>query len=136
MKDYRAAMLQSLVAVAWADQELHVREVEVIEGLIAAFGVTEAEAAIVREYAKTPRSLDDVPLSELSSDDRRLLVSHAVLISYADGDPAPAEMQIIDQLLSRLRIPQDEAAPLLAAAHARARKLLPIRDLNKAGQDT
>lgn len=123
MKDYRAAMLQSLVAVAWADQALHVREIEVIEALIVAFGVGEAEAAIVREYAKTPRTLDDVPLSELSSEDRHLLVSHAVLLSYADGDPAASEQRVIDDLLARLHIPAEQAAPLLAAAHARAQRL-------------
>jgi uncharacterized tellurite resistance protein B-like protein len=128
VKDYRAAMLQSLVAVAWADQELHVREVEVIEALIAAFGVTDDEAAIIREYARTPRTLDDVPLSELSSDDRRLLVSHAVLLSYADGDPAAAELRVIDELVQRLHIGPDDVEPLLSAAHAHAKKLAPLRD--------
>lgn len=128
MEDYRAAMLLSLVAVAWADEQLHARELEVIEALIAAFDLGDAEAAEVREYAKVPRSLDDVPLGELSFADRRVLVLHAVLLSYADGDPAPAELRLIDQLLERLHIPTEEAAPLLAAAHARARRLLPLRD--------
>lgn len=128
MEDYRAAMLLSLVAVAWADEQLHARELEVIEALIAAFELGDAEAEQVREYAKVPRSLDDVPLGELSFADRRVLVLHAVLLSYADGDPAPAELRLIDQLLERLHISTEEAAPLLAAAHARARRLLPVRD--------
>jgi uncharacterized tellurite resistance protein B-like protein len=128
MKDYRAAMLQSLVAVAWADQKLHVREIELIDALLSAFGVTEAEAAIVREYAKTPRTLDDVPLSELSSDDRRLLVSHALLLAYADGEPDKSELRVIDELIERLRIPEEEAVSLLAAGHERARRLGPLRN--------
>jgi len=128
VKDYRAAMLQSLVAVAWADQELHVREVEVIEGLIAGFGVSDEEAAIIREFSKSKHTLDDVPLSELSRDDRRLLIFHAVLLSYADGDTSDAERALIDDLIERLRIPRDEAEPLLVAAHERAKLLLPIRD--------
>ena len=119
-------MLQSLVAIAWADEALHDREVEVIDALIAAFGLGEQEAAEVREWAKTPRSLADVPLSELSADDRRVLLHHAVLLSYCDGDPAPSELALIDELVHRLRIGQEEAAPLLAAAHARARKLTPL----------
>ena len=126
MQDYRAAMLQSLVAIAWADEALHDKEVEVIEALIAAFGLSESEAGEVREYAKTPRTLSDVPLSELSTDDRRVLLHHAVLLSYVDGHPAPAELALIDELVHRLRIKQEEAAPLLAAAHARARKLTPL----------
>jgi hypothetical protein len=40
---------------------------------------------------------------------------------------------MIDQLVERLRIPTDEAAPLLAAAHGRARRLLPLRDDNAFG---
>jgi uncharacterized tellurite resistance protein B-like protein len=128
VNDYRAAMLMSLVAVAWADEQLHARELEVIEALIAAFDLTDGEAEQVREYAKTPRSLDDVPLAELSFADRRVLVLHAVLLSYADGDPVASELRIIDQLVDRLRIPTDEATRLLTAAHARAERLLPLRD--------
>lgn len=119
-------MLQSLVAIAWADEELHEKELEVIDALIAAFALNDDEAHQVREYAKTPRTLDDVPLTELAADDRRVLLHHAVLLSYVDGDPAPSELALIDELCHRLRIGQAEAAPLLAAAHARARKLTPL----------
>ncbi|HEX5658024.1 MAG TPA: hypothetical protein VFX59_12550 [Polyangiales bacterium] len=128
MKDYRAAMLQALVAVAWADQRLHAREVEVIDALLAAFDVTGEEADALREYAKTPRTLDDLPLAELSAGDRRLLIQHAVLLSHADGDPSDAEQRVIDELVGRLHVPPEEAAPLLAAAHARAKKLAPLRE--------
>jgi len=128
MKDYRAAMLQSLVAVAWADEELHARELEVIEALIEAFDVPPDEAVLVREFAKTPRSLEDVPLHALSYNDRRVLVMHAVLLSYADGDPSIDELQLIDHLIQRLHIPPAESAELLATAHARARNLLPLRE--------
>lgn len=126
MQDYRAAMLQSLVAIAWADEALHDKEVEVIDALIAAFGLSEPEASAVREWSKTPRTLSDVPLTELSKDDRRVLLHHAVLLSYVDGHPAPAELALIDELVHRLRITQEEVAPLLAAAHARARRLTPL----------
>jgi uncharacterized tellurite resistance protein B-like protein len=128
VKDYRAAMLQALVAVAWADQRLHAREVEVLDALLAAFDVGGEEADALREYAKTPRTLDDLPLSELSADDRRLLVQHAVLLSHADGEPSDEEQRVLDELVGRLHIPQEQAAPLLAAAHARARKLAPLRE--------
>lgn len=131
MKDYRAAMLQSLVAVAWADDKLHARELEVIEALIAAFGLDPAEAEAIREYAKTPRSLDDIPLSELSLDDRRVLVLHAVMLSYAEYDPSAAELALISQLIERLHIPADEADDLLATGHARAKQLGALRERSR-----
>lgn len=126
MNDVRLAMLQSLVAVAWADEKLHARESEIIEALMAAFALPEDEAQAVREFAKTPRTLADVPLTELSAHDRRLLLQHAVLLSYVDGEPDTPELRLIDQLLERLRISESEAAPILAAAHARARRLAPL----------
>lgn len=128
MQDYRAAMLQALVAVAWADQRLHAREVEVLDALLEAFGVTGEEADALREYAKTPRTLDDLPLSELSSGDRLLLVQHAVLLSHADGAPSETEQAVILQLVKRLGIPKEQSEPLLADAQARAEKLAPLRD--------
>jgi uncharacterized tellurite resistance protein B-like protein len=128
VQDYRAAMLQALVAVAWADRRLHAKEVEVLDALLAAFDVGGEEADALREYAKTPRTLDDLPLAELSADDRRLLVQHAVLLSHADGEPSEPEQRVIDELVGRLHIPPEQAAPLLAAAHARARKLAPLRE--------
>jgi uncharacterized tellurite resistance protein B-like protein len=126
VNDVRLAMLQSLVAVAWADEKLHDKESEIIEALMAAFELPDDEAAALREFAKTPRTLDDVPLTELSAHDRKLLLQHAVLISYVDGSPDAAEMRIIDQLVERLRIPVGDAAPILAVAHARARRLAPL----------
>lgn len=126
MNDVRRAMLQALVAVAWADEKLHDKEEEVIEALIGAFELPDDEAQAIRSFAATPRSLEDVPLTELSAHDRRLLLQHAVLLSYVDGDPAESELRLIDDLVARLRIAASEAAPLLAAAHARARRLSPL----------
>lgn len=126
MKDVRIAMLEALVAVAWADDKLHARESELLEALIAAFSLPEDEAAALRTFAGTERTLADVRLSELSAHDRRLLLQHAVLLGYVDGQLVTSELRVIDQLLERLRIPEEEAAPILAAAHARARRLLPL----------
>ena len=126
MNDVRLAMLQSLVAVAWADEKLHAKESEIIEALMTAFELPEDEAAAIRAFAATPRTLADVPLTELSAHDRRLLLQHAVLLSYVDGDPDAGELRLIDELVGRLRISEAEAAPILAAAHARARRLAPL----------
>jgi uncharacterized tellurite resistance protein B-like protein len=126
VNDVRLAMLQSLVAVAWADDKLHAKESEVIEALISAFALPDEEAEAIRQFAQTPRTLADVPLTELSAHDRKLLLQHAVLLSYVDGEPDDAELRLIDELCARLRIAATDAAPLLAAAHARARRLTPL----------
>ncbi len=70
MHEEDKSILKSLVSVAWADGRISHEETEVLEALFQAFEVTEEEEAEIREYAKTPRTLADIPLTELSADDR------------------------------------------------------------------
>lgn len=126
MKDYQDAMLKSLVAVAWADGHFADEEAEVIEALVSTFELGEADAAKVREYAKTKRTLDDVPVTELSGEDRRMLLQHAVILSYIDGGQSAAELDVIDELVDKLGIPEKEADELVAAANTRAKRLLDL----------
>jgi uncharacterized tellurite resistance protein B-like protein len=126
VKDYQEAMLRSLVAVAWADGHLASEEAEVVEALISTFQLSVQDADKVREFAKTPRTLDDVPVTELSAEDRRLLLQHAVILSYIDGGQTERELDIIDELVDRLRIPEKEADELIAAANERAKKLMDL----------
>lgn len=126
MQDYQEAMLKSLVAVAWADGRVEGEESEVIEALLDSFEIEGADRETIRDYAKTPRTLDDVPLSELSASDRRALLQHAVILTYIDGHQSEKEKQIVGQLVEKLRIPTDEAAGLLASADERARRLISL----------
>ena len=126
MEDYQEAMLKSLVAVAWADGRVDGEESEVIEALLSSFEVKGADADVIREYAKTHRSLDDVPLTELSAADRRTLLQHAVILTYIDGEQSEKEKHVIDDLVQKLRIPAEEAQALLAAADERARRLISL----------
>jgi tellurite resistance protein len=126
VKDYQEAMLRSLVAIAWADGHFASEEGEVIDALISTFGLSEQDAGKVRDYAKTPRSLDDVPVSDLSAEDRRLLLQHAVILSYIDGGQTERELDIIDDLVDRLHIPEKEADALISAANERAKKLMDL----------
>src|SRR5688500_15816394 len=124
MEDYQEAMLKSLVAVAWADGRVDGEESEVIEALLSSFEVKGADADTIREYAKTHRSLDDVPLTDLSAADRRTLLQHAVILTYIDGEQSEKEKHVIDDLVQKLRIPADEAEELLTVANERARRLI------------
>jgi tellurite resistance protein len=117
------AILKSLVAVAWADGRLDGTESEVLQALIEAFELGEQDAARVRDYARRPRTLDDVPLTELSADDRRMLLQHAVLLTYIDGEQSQDEKALLHDLAGRLRIPDDEANQVLASSERRARRL-------------
>jgi tellurite resistance protein len=126
MEDQDKAILKSLVTVAWADGKVTSEESEVLEALLQAFEANPDETAEIRQYLKTPRTLDDIPLTELSSEDRRALLQHAVLITYIDGEQAAEERALLERLCERLRIPRDEATSLLAAADARAKKFLSL----------
>src|SRR5512139_2615302 len=114
MEDYQEAMVKSLVAVAWADGRIHDSETEVIEALISAFDLGGADADAIREYAKQERAIGDVPLTELSAQDRRMLLQHAVILTYVDGEQSEKEREVLGSLIAQLRIPEDEAKSLLA----------------------
>src|SRR3954468_19592135 len=88
------AILKGLVSVAWADGRMAGEEKEVLEALLQAFEATPSEAHELRMYAREPKQLSDVPLHDLSADARRLLLQHAVLLSFVDGKQDKKEKQI------------------------------------------
>jgi tellurite resistance protein len=126
MQDHQEAMLKSLVAIAWADGRVEGEESEVIEALLSAFDVHDEDADRIREYAKHPRTLDDVPLTELSAEDRRALLQHALIVTYIDGHQSEQEKKILAELVAKLRLPAEEAQEILEAAEARAKRLLSL----------
>jgi uncharacterized tellurite resistance protein B-like protein len=124
MHDQDIAIIKALVPVAWSDGVFSDHEKETILGLLAAYDATEAEKERVLGFAAEKRTLDDIDLQELSAEDRRVLLQHAVLLSYADGDQNAAEIEFLAKLALRLKIPADEAAAVMAASAQRAQKLL------------
>lgn len=126
MEAHIEAIVKSLVAVAWADGHLAEQEQEVLEALLNAFGLEGSDADELRAFAKVPRGLPDVPLSDLSADDRRLLLQQAVIVTYADGKQCEDERALLSELASTLRIPAEEADAIIQAADRRAERLLPL----------
>jgi hypothetical protein len=120
------AILKGLVSVAWADGRLAGEEKEVLEALLQAFEASPSEAHEIRLFAREPKKLQDVPLHDLSADARRLLLQHAVLLSYVDGEQDIKEKKLIDELCEVLRIPGIESKGLVAAAEDRAKALLKL----------
>jgi prepilin-type processing-associated H-X9-DG protein len=123
MHDQDLAMVKALVSVAWADGHVTGEESEVIEALLQAFGATASERREVQVYAAVPRTLEDVPITDLSYDDRRVLLQHAVLVTHADGHHGEEEKKLLDELCKKLRIPDVEAKGIIEAAERRARAL-------------
>ena len=123
------AIIKGLVSVAWADGRVADEEQEVIDALLAAYDATPSEAGEVRKYAEKERTLQDIELHDLSADDRRVLLQHAVLLTFIDGEQHEREKQILSDLIDRLRIPPAEAKRVSEAAEARAKQLL-----SQAGQ--
>lgn len=106
-------VLKSLVAVMWADGKVEGSESSVLEGLIAGFGATDAEEAEVLDWAKTARSLDDVPLSELTQEDRELLLGNAALITVADGEQSSSEKEVLQRLVQLLGFSEAKAQEII-----------------------
>lgn len=120
------AILMGLVVMAWVDGRIAGEERAHIENLIDAFGASDADAAEVRAFASEPRTLADIPITDLSRDDRRVLLNHAVVLSYVDGQQSDDERDALTQLTAALRIPDDEAKFVVEAATARVKRLLSL----------
>ncbi len=124
MYEEEFAIVRALVPVAWADGHFADKEREMLEGLLDAYGANEQEKQQLREYANEKRTLDDINLQDLSADDRRVLLQHAVLLCHVDGDFSDSEKTFLDALSTRLKIPAEEAKSVIAHAAERAKKHL------------
>jgi uncharacterized tellurite resistance protein B-like protein len=124
MRDEDMAIVKSLVSVAWADGKYADEEREMVDALIAAFEASEEQGAQIREYAAEKKTIDDVPLTDLSADARRVLLQHAVLLTYVDGHQDETEKAFLETLCAKLRISHDEAKPIVELAEARAKRFL------------
>ena len=124
MHSQNMAIVKSLVSVAWADGTFADAEREMVEALIAAFEASEDQAKEIRDYAATKKSVDDVPIDDLSDDDCRVLLQHSVLLSYVDGEQHESEKALIEDLAKKLGIPDDESKSLIELAETRAKRFL------------
>jgi tellurite resistance protein len=118
------AIVKGLVSVAWADGHIAAEESEIISSLLDAYAATPTERREIELFARQPRTLEDVPIHDLSHDDRRVLLQHAVLISFVDGSQDEKEKRLIDELCEVLRIPAVEARGIVRAAEERAKSML------------
>ena len=103
-------IVQSLIALAWADGKMEQSESNVVEGLLLGFDASDEEEAELLEWAKTPRSLRrDVPKSDLPKADKELLLANAALLADADGQTSKEETAVLQELRSLLGFSESEA---------------------------
>jgi len=126
MHEETFAIIQALVPVAWADGDFADKEKEMLDAILDAYEATPEEKKRLQEYAKEKRTLDDINLQDLSAGDRRVLLQHAVLLTFADGEQHPAESKLLGELATKLKIPDDEAKAVITEAEARAKKNLKL----------
>ncbi len=124
MHPQNAAIVKSLVSVAWSDGTFGPAEREMLEALLVAFDADEGQCEEIRKYAETKRTIDDVPLEDLSADDLRILIHHAVVLTFIDGHQNEHEKDFVAQLARYVGIPDDEAKHLIESAEQRAKKNL------------
>ena len=117
------SIVQSLVAIAWADGKFKEPEEGMIDSLLWAFGASDDEEAELREYASKRRTLQDVPIDALSEADQELLLAHAALLTHADGKQTPAELKLLDALVTRIGFSEQRAKPIIEEARVRAKRL-------------
>jgi uncharacterized tellurite resistance protein B-like protein len=124
MHEQDLAIVKALVSVAWADGVFADRERQMLDALMDAYGAAPEERKALSLYAAQRRTLDDINPQDLSADDRRVLLQHAVLLTFADGAQATDETEMLAALSAKLRIPEDEAKALIDAGATRAKKSL------------
>lgn len=117
------AIVKGLVSVAWADGRVTREETDVIDALLDAYHASPSERLEIQSFASEPRTVSDVPIHDLSYDDRRVLLQHAGLISFIDGVLHEREQKVLSDLQSQLRIPAGEAKMLLEESEKRANEL-------------
>jgi uncharacterized tellurite resistance protein B-like protein len=117
-------IVKSLVAVAWADGTVKEPEAGMIDSLLWAFGASDEDESEVKEFAKKKRTIkEDVPLDALDAKDRELLLSHAALLTHADGKQTKAEEKLLKDLADHLGITGAALKPIVDHARERAEKL-------------
>jgi uncharacterized tellurite resistance protein B-like protein len=119
-------IVKGLVCVAWADGRLAQEERVVLQALLDSFSATPTDRREVEQYSAEQRGIADISCLELDHDARRVLLQHAVLLTFAAGQPGDSEQRLIERLCEALAIPKQEATGLIAQATERAQQHLSL----------
>jgi uncharacterized tellurite resistance protein B-like protein len=124
MTPVEKTIVKSLVAVAWADGSLAEPESGMIDSLLWAFGATDEDESEIREFAKKKRTIKgDIVAKALDQPGRELLLSHAALLTHADGKQTPAEAKLLKTLAEHLGFSDEDTKHIVDTAKTRAKTM-------------
>jgi uncharacterized tellurite resistance protein B-like protein len=124
----KKTILQLLVALAWADGHVDEEEMDIVNALSDAFNTSKEESEEIAQWAKTKRSLDDVNIDNLEQSDKILALQYGVLLTYIDGEQSAGEKEMLNGLIKKFNMKDEEIKPVLDSANAFAKSLLPELD--------
>ncbi|MBL9003365.1 MAG: TerB family tellurite resistance protein [Myxococcales bacterium] len=122
MSERNAAVLKAAICVAWADGVLKDSERRALEGILAAADLSPTEKSELRAYAERPRTVHDLSaldVSALSPAERRMALTHAVVMAFSDRDYEHMERQSVIALAQRLGLSTAEAHQIIATTTQR-----------------
>ena len=128
LDETRTKLLKILIALAWADGRVDEEEMEIVEAMLDSFNASVDEGNDLREWAKTPRSLDDIDVAGLTAEDADLVLYQAVLLTYIDDEQSEKETELLNNFVAKLGMPSERAKDVLERATSRAKELLPVLD--------
>jgi uncharacterized membrane protein YebE (DUF533 family) len=128
LDETRTKLLKLLIALAWADGRVDEEEMEIVEAMLDSFNASVEEGNDLREWAKTPRSLDDIDVAGLTAEDADLVLYQAVLLTYIDDEQSEKETELLNNFVAKLGMPSERAKEVLDRATSRAKELLPVLD--------
>jgi len=114
---------KSLIAVAWVDGKVDESENDIVKAVLTGFDANENDANELLAYAKTRRTLDDIPVKELEGEHRELLLGNAALLTRADGIQDSAEKDLLKQLGDLLGFSAEQAKAIVESAKDGALRL-------------
>jgi uncharacterized tellurite resistance protein B-like protein len=124
MTPVEKTIVKSLVAVAWADGSLAEPESGMIDSLLWAFGASDEDETEIREFAKKKRTIKgDIVARALDQPGRELLLSHAALLTHADGKQTPAEAKLLKTLAEHLEFSEEDTKRIVETAKTRAKTM-------------
>lgn len=116
MKPENRTIAKALIAFAWADGRIDQSEQEVVDGVLSGLDADVATRAELSEYAKEPRSLDDIEVDTLVGEQRELLLTNAAILVRADGEEAVSESELLMSLGERLGFSESETTRIVEAS--------------------
>ncbi|MCX7807671.1 MAG: TerB family tellurite resistance protein [Deltaproteobacteria bacterium] len=124
----RKALLETLVAIAWADREITPEEKQAVGGALTALGLVLPHDRGAGNLESGPLPLNSLAYGSLSQRERELIYLCALWMTGVDAEEHPAERSLLAQLASQLEISAERTQRLASIARKISSSLVPVRE--------